>query len=240
MPYNWLFHKVSICMSAIPFTSLFESSISRVWEATKKFDVAMMSAWRSAMIDCVDEEKCTGAKPTKAEKDKNNEDLRRALLQRMYGVTRIQGGFVEGYGGKDAREVCENSFFIVNLNNDVSFFKVLEGLGRYYCQDSIFCKPLGETPYLLGTNNAPFPSLGNKSYLPNLKVGWEVEPTEENPGKARTEFYSKVGGRPFGWQESLIQRSQHSFVGRRFIAIDGTRVLKEAGVYDLPFGHETL
>lgn len=223
------------------FINLFESGLSRVWQASEKFDVAMLTAWRNRMMNCIKKDQCTGEVLTRNQKNERNTHLKAALLQRGYGVTHIDGSYIEEYSTSNEKECAEQSFFVVNLNNDFSFTHVIAKLGAEYCQSSVFLKPVGEAPYLIGTNNEEWPGLWKKISLPNLKVGWSREPAKVNgkdvPGIPRASHmgYSKVGGRPFGWTESLETKSGLQNNAKSVVALWGMKVLESAGVKDAPF-----
>jgi hypothetical protein len=107
-------------------------------------------------------------------------------------VTKIGGSYVEGFGSTESKEVKENSFLVVNLKKDLGFFKNITALGILYCQDSVFLKKKGKTPYLLGTNYTKFPGYNSVHILG--KYG---------PGKEAA-FMSRIKGRPFNFDSLCI------------------------------------
>lgn len=185
-----------------------ESSLSRIWDHIENYDCAMLTAFRGKEENCLyskdfitekeapnidqnNKNTQTIQEPkvyTKSENLQRNKELKAALLKLGYGVTPIDGSYIENYGTPASREVAENSFFIVNLNNDERFFKNIISLGKNYCQDSVFIKPKGQGGYLFGTNNADFPGLDQKIEVGNFKGGKDAE------------FFSRVKKRAFTFE----------------------------------------
>ncbi len=111
-----------------------------------------------------------------------NRQLKAVLLNKGYGVTDVDGTYVEDFGTDAAKEVKEDSFFVVNLKNDPNFKDTITGLGEHFCQDSVLFVPRGgEQSYLIGTNDADFPGYGNE------------EETGEFLGGKEGEFMTRVG-----------------------------------------------
>lgn len=145
-----------------------ESSLSRLEKWMDNYDIACISACRSYIDDITD-----NTSPDDIKKYHNNDDqpvkvtslenkhrssqLKANLLVLKYGVTAIKGNYIEGFGTSNSHEVFEQSYFVVNLNNDPKFFDNIIKLGEYFNQDSIMYKKKGENAYLFGTNNSDFP-----------------------------------------------------------------------------------
>jgi hypothetical protein len=166
--------------------SLDESSLSRILNHIENHDIAMMTAFRGKCEKCVDYKKCEQGKIfTKAENKQRNRQLQATLLQLGYGVTSVDGSYIENYGDESAKEVKEDSFFIVNNKDKSGFDKKIIQLGKIYCQDSVLIKPKGKSAFLYGTNKADFPSLNKKTTVGNFKGG------------AKSMFLSRVKNRPF-------------------------------------------
>lgn len=148
------------------FSNICESSLNRVVDWINNHDIATITASRY-MLANVTNKTLVGDYPngyvfTKQDNRTRNRDLKAKLLSFGYGVTNIHGSWIEGIGGGSV-EVAEESFFVVNLNNDSEFFDNLFKLSEYFNQDSFLYKNKGdETAYLVGTNNAEFPGYGNK------------------------------------------------------------------------------
>ena len=176
-------------------TPINESSLSRVWSASEKFDVAAISACHEKNINCIHqrETKPEGEVYTKRENNARTAELYAVLINKGYHVTRVRGSYIENFGSTDPnkipKEVKENSFFVVNRNQDPEFFNTIKKLGKYFCQDSVMLKPLGEHAYLYGTNHHNFPGLDTTYNLGEYKGGNE------------NEFMSRIGGRPYFFGE---------------------------------------
>jgi hypothetical protein len=60
-----------------------------------------------------------------------NRQLKAVLLNKGYGVTDVDGTYVEDFGTDAAKEVKEDSFFVVNLKDDPNFKDTITGLGEH-------------------------------------------------------------------------------------------------------------
>ena len=122
-----------------------------------------------------------------------NRELKALLLRKGYGVTRVDGSYIENFTDEDPLkrvEVSESSFFVVNLPDSPDFAADMKDLGELYCQDSILIIPQGgEGAYLYGTNDTSFPGLGNTEAVGDFIAGQEAE------------FMSRIRGRPFTFKE---------------------------------------
>lgn len=164
--------------------SLSDSGLTRVGQWVKEHDIAMITAFRGKFVKCVRGTN-DGSSLTKKLNMERNRALKATLLRLGYGVTKIDGSYVEGFGGSEAQEVKENSFLVVNLKDDPNFEKNLLKLGEGYCQDSVFIKKRGEDGFLVGTNEGTFPGYKVREKVGRYKPGLEAE------------FMSRVRGRPF-------------------------------------------
>jgi hypothetical protein len=156
--------RMSEIMKIKPKETINETSLSKIWRYTEEYDVAMISAFRSKNINClsiIDGEE-EGHEFTKKENLERNKDLYSALLELGYGVTKVKGNYVENFGESNAYEVSEQTFFVVNRNDNLDFFDKIIKLGKYFCQDSVFLKPKDKDAFLYGTNNSDFPGLNNQ------------------------------------------------------------------------------
>lgn len=184
-----------------PKIELNESSLSRVWQHSEEYDIATISAFRNANVNCLNynEEFEEGYEFSYKENKERNKDLLSVLLEKGYGVTKIMGNYIENFDTDDAVEVGEESFFVVNRNSDENFFPTLIKLSKYFCQDCVLLKPKGGEAYLYGTNNADFPGLDNTSNLGTFKGGETAQ------------FFSRVGKskRPFFFSEDYNAGSRH-------------------------------
>tara|TARA_R100000908_G_C3714015_1_gene119510 strand:+ start:210 stop:842 length:633 start_codon:yes stop_codon:yes gene_type:complete len=174
-----------------------ESGLSRVLQHIEAHDCAILTAFRN---DPKDMSKCVKGSVddndeegnTKALNKRRNRDLKAILLGLDYGVTAVDGSYIENFEQQDQIEVKEDSLFTVNLNDDPDFVKNVQEMAEKFCQDSVIIIPQGgKDAYLLGTNNSDFPGYGEKVEVGNLKMGKEAE------------FMTRVNNRPFTFGEGL-------------------------------------
>jgi hypothetical protein len=166
-------------------TYIAESSLSRIWRLTTQHDSGTISAFRYAK-DCGD-----GDVYTKNENRQRNAILKAKLLRMGYGVTPIKGVYIENYGSNDERDVNEESFLVVDINDKGKLRDDLIKLGEMFEQDSItYSKANGEY-YIIGTNKCP------NSY-PGYRMVHRLGSTIYGEGG---EFHSKVKGRPFEFKK---------------------------------------
>lgn len=172
-----------------------ESSLSRVYRQTLEFDSGTISAFRYAP-DCGD-----GTPYVKSDNKKRSSKLKAQLLGLGYGVTKIDGTYIENFGKPNAREVKEDSYLVVDIKNTGNIKKDLIKLGTTYEQDSITFAPKGNTDYyLISSNKCP------SGYPGNGKIGVELKLGKPMFGK-NGEFHSKVNGRPFVFENVLFVNS---------------------------------
>jgi len=168
-----------------------ESSLSRVYRQTLKHDSGTISAFRSAR-DCN-----TGAKFSKSENKKNSSILKSKLLSIGYGVTKIDGTYIENYKTSNPIEVKEDSYLVVDLKDTGKLKQDLIKLGTMFEQDSITYQNKETGIYYLISSNTckdGYPGFGT--------IGKEVKLGKPLFGKSG-EFHSKVAGRPFVFVEEL-------------------------------------
>lgn len=193
----------NIIIEEIENVLLKESSLSRVHKHIMENDCAIISAQRKDPTDtsrCADSGEQTtqeepGQKPTPGPLNrKNTRDLKATLLSLGYGVTAVDGSYIENFKTPQAVEVQEDSFFVANLKKDSSFYENIKTLGRKFCQDSVLIIPQGgKGAYLYGTNKSDFPGLDDTVSVGDLKMGEEAE------------FMTKVRKRPFTFNETLLE-----------------------------------
>lgn len=157
--------------------SLTESSINRMLQWLKDCDCAFISAFRNELKDIRDK-KLTylgpnkdweeGKRFTHEENREKNKLMVAELLQLGYGVTKVKGVYPEGM----TDEYSEESYLVVNRNNDENFLDNLLRISEYYNQDSIYYKEKGETKgNLIGTNNCGWPEYHKKGEDSKMKTG---------------------------------------------------------------------
>ena len=192
-----------------------ESSISRTYEHMLNHDTAFMTAFRD---NTKDRTKCREDHSNTMENLERNRQLKAVLLNKGYGVTAVDGTYVEDFGTEAAKEVKENSFFVVNLKDDPNFKASILGLGEHFCQDSVLFVPRGgEESFLIGTNNAEFPGYGKE------------ESTGEFLGGKEGEFMTRVGKskRPIKFGEGLETKAKMQNNTKFLISRLAKQVLKE-------------
>ena len=177
-----------------------ESSLSRIWKQTQEHESGTISAFRSAR-DCNQ-----GEEFSKSENKKNSKILKAKLLKAGFGVTKIDGTYIENFKSDNEIEVKEESYLVVNIKDKKNFKQKLIELGSEFEQDSITYQNKDGVYYLISTNECEegYPGVG--------KIGVEVKLGKPIFGKDG-EFHSKVNGRPFVFediydrQETLLKKS---------------------------------
>ena len=172
-------------------SALNKSSLSRIFEHYTKHQTGTISAFRYAE-DCG-----KGREYTLSENKKRSAKLKALLLKEGYGLTPIDGTYIEGYGTDDVIEVDEDSYFVVDLKDKGQLKKDLIKYGKMFEQDSItFAEPNGAY-YIISTNTCGgYPGFG--------KIGVEDKLGTPKFGKANKsddEFFSKIRGRGFVFKE---------------------------------------
>lgn len=169
-----------------------ETSLSRVVHHMEKHDCGTITAHRA-------KEGCGGpdAKPYSREDNKKRNRQLYAMLETMgYGVTEVDGAYIENFGTPDAVEVTEDVYFVVDLKDGGNLERDLRRLGELFDQDSIMFIPKGGMGILIGTNHcSDFPGYGRK--LPFTKRTF---------GKVG-EFMTKVRNRPFIFEETFLEKA---------------------------------
>ena len=95
-----------------------ESSISRSYEHILKHDTGFLTAFRDNTKDTI---KCISDHSKTLENFERNKQLKAVLLNKGYGVTAVDGTYIEDFGTEAAKEVKEDSLFIVNLKDNPNF-----------------------------------------------------------------------------------------------------------------------
>jgi hypothetical protein len=177
----------------LPKKNINESGLSRLTKHMDEHDCGTITAFRS-------KEGCGGPDDAEYSLDDNkkrNRQLYANLEVLGYGVTRVDGAYIENFGTKDAKEVKEDVYFVVDLKNKGTLKSDLMRLGEKYMQDSILFIPKGgKGSVLIGTNECPnsFPGY-NRTQTFN----------DRNMGKGG-EFMTKVKGRPFVFEDSMLEQ----------------------------------
>tara|TARA_B100000902_G_scaffold386192_1_gene428517 strand:+ start:961 stop:1617 length:657 start_codon:yes stop_codon:yes gene_type:complete len=198
---------------------LSESGLSRVWDHIGEHDTAIISAFRNDPLDnteCSTESDREEENNTTLQTNKDrSHDLKAALLYNRYGVTVVDGSYIENYLDPEKQvEVKEDSYFVVNLNDEPTFFNTIAELGKLFCQDSVLLIPQGGSDaFLLGTNDSEWPGLGNKETVGRFRAGEEAE------------FMTRVNKRPVTFKESLQVFSDLPRNSRWIVSIRAKKVL---------------
>lgn len=180
------------------YESLNESSINRIFDWINKYDIACISAsrkyYRNATGRTLDdrprEYKYSDMlyKYSNKENRNRNNHLKAVLLKMGYGVTSILGSYIETNTEKGNFEKNEQSFLVVNINNDSDFFMNIFQLAEFYNQDSfLYKKADSDDAFLIGTNEGDFPGYMEKVYTGKLHSNID------------TEFFSRLGNRSFAF-----------------------------------------
>jgi hypothetical protein len=145
----------------------------------KDCDCAFISAFRNELKDVKDMDATylgpddknqwqIGKHFTHEENRQKNKLMVAKLLQLGYGVTKVKGVYPEGM----TDETSEESYLVVNRNNDENFLDNLLSISELYNQDSIYYKEKGKTKgYLIGTNDSGFPEYHQKGEDSEMKTG---------------------------------------------------------------------
>jgi hypothetical protein len=166
---------------------LSESSLARLVKHMKNHETGIISASRKAR-DCG-----KGERYTYKENKQRTKSLLAKLQAKRYNVTSVRGSYIENYKSKDAEEVGENVFFVVDQNDRGNLLKDLKKLGTEFDQDSIlFIHKGGLKGELHGTNKCPngYPGWGKVEKYSERKMGHEGE------------FFTRIKGRPFMFKEN--------------------------------------
>jgi len=170
-----------------------ESSLSRVVHHMIDHDCGTVTAHRA-------KEGCGGPDAqafSKQDNKKRNIQLNAKLQSLGYGVTDVDGAYIENFGTPDAIEVTEDVYFVVDLKDNGNLENDLRRLGEEYGQDSILFIPKGEMGILIGTNHCPraYPGYNKKAPFSSRSFG--------KPG----EFMTKVRNRPFIFEDSFLEKN---------------------------------
>jgi methyltransferase-like protein len=131
---------------------LTESSMSRIVSLTEKYDCAILTAFRDKLINCLNAEDVVGELNIRDNKGRNKA-LKAYLLNKKYAITNVKGNYIENYVSEKQKELdakskevvarpepkekSEDSFFVVNINNDPNFVDEIIKLGKLFCQDAV-------------------------------------------------------------------------------------------------------
>ncbi len=184
-----------------------EVKLGRIVDHISKYDCASLTAFRVSK-DC-DSNEFYDFKENKA----RNKKLEAMLLLKKYGIIPVKGVYIENYGTDKARESKEDTFFVMNLNNDKDFKKNIMKLAEEFEQDSILYIPKTDierdgtcSAFLISTNKCP------NAYPGQGKIGVEMEFKNIKLNKFN-EFMTKVGNKPFYFTENIDTSKINMFNG---------------------------
>lgn len=172
-----------------------EAGLSRIWKQTMEYDIALISTCRTKCINCIypQKDKEDGGKYTSSENRKRTKLLRAKLLSHKFGVTAVDGTYIEHKGTPFAKHLDEDSFFVVNLKNDPNFKDKLIELEKEFCQDSVILHAKDDEEfYEYGTNHGTRVGL-DKTLSAGKKFVAGIE----------KEFMSKIRNRPFAFTNEI-------------------------------------
>jgi|DEB0MinimDraft_3_1074331.scaffolds.fasta_scaffold46315_2 hypothetical protein len=183
--------------------SINESSLSRVVHHMNNHDCGVITAFRS-------KEGCAGQDdPEYSLEDnlKRNRQLQAKLQVLGYGVTKVDGSYIENFKTPNAKEVKEASFFVVDLKDGGKLEQDLRKFGEEFMQDSILFIPKREEgkivkgSILIGTNKCPdaYPGYGKKVQFKDMTFGKDAE------------FMTKVSGRPFTFESNFYEQTKNAY-----------------------------
>ena len=96
-----------------------ESSLSRIWKQVTEHDSGTITAFRHSR-NCGE-----GKIYSLGENKAKNQKLKAQLLSKGFGVTSIDGVYIENFGTDKAIEVKEESFIVIDLQDSGDLKKTL-------------------------------------------------------------------------------------------------------------------
>lgn len=183
------------------------ASLSRLWQhaTQEEYPIGILTAFRG--------------KYSRVQNLRRNQNLAEDLKSLGYGFIPIQGHYIEGHGTEHAKDVNEESFFVVGKDSDSEAFKNnLLSLGEKYSQDSILYKA-GDSKQavLVGTLDV---NEEGKQVLPGK--GQEVSLGEFHPQKIDM-FYSKWKNKTFVFASLGHEYSGKSGIALRYMERDNDK-----------------
>lgn len=174
-----------------------ESGLSRLWKHMEMHDTGIISAFRYARNCGI------GLEYTKNENLKRNASLLSKLFVKNYNVVPVKGSYIENYNTDSAKEISENSFFVVDIKDNGNLLSDLKFFGEEFEQDSILFIPKGGlNATLYGTNKCTnsYPGYNKTKFYNKRFLGNEGE------------FFARVSGRPFKYSYvELKELVEYSF-----------------------------
>lgn len=157
---------------------VYESSINRVTYWIENHEIALITAFRRKKENIKNEDavkddgKPIGYKYTHKENRERNRELGATLLGLGYGITKVDGVYIENFGMDNARLCNEASFLVVNKNDKDGFYDNIFKLSELYNQDCFCYKQKNDdVGYNIGTNSSEYPGYGNRVHNGKFTVG---------------------------------------------------------------------
>ena len=178
----------------IEILAMNESSLSRIHQ--KSQDIAgTITAYRGEF--------------SKRENQQRNRSLLAKLMAAGYSVTSVKGSYIENYGSNEEKEVSEHSYFIsprTDAQRDTLVGDLLK-LGAEFDQDSVLIIRDGKGT-LIGTSHRDnaWPEFGKSEAVGGFKGGKAAE------------FLSRVGNRPYVFEEVEYPRTINGIRGLTLLA----------------------
>ena len=142
--------------------SINESTNNRILDKLKQNEGAIITAFRSEY--------------SYKENVRRNLELLEKLKSNNYDVTELKGTYIENFRQKNAVEVLENSYLVVNNNGYPGFLDFIKDLGKKYGQDSVmFIENFVDgwnRGYLCGTKEGGYLGLGKIRTKGRLRVAF--------------------------------------------------------------------
>ena len=175
-----------------------EGSLSRIYRHTIDRNIGMLTAFRGRY--------------SRADNRRRNAQLESDIRSAGFGFFRIDGRYVEGFGGENPRDVREEVFLVIGDGGDDNgrLKGFMRKWGAKYNQDSVFFKPFEGKAVLIGTQSKD--EDGNAVEFPGMGVEFPVG--ECKPMKMG-QFYSRMKGRPFVFEQYEVADSLMSAWARK-------------------------
>ena len=178
----------------IEILAMNESSLSRIHQ--KSQDIAgTITAYRGEF--------------SKRENQQRNRSLLAKLMAAGYSVTSVKGSYIENYGSNEEKEVSEHSYFISPRTDEQrdTLVEDLLRLGAEFDQDSVLIIRDGKGT-LIGTSHRDnaWPKFGKS------------EPVGGFKGGKAAEFLSRVGNRPYVFEEVEYPKTINGIRGLTLLA----------------------
>lgn len=186
-----------------------ESSLSRIKNWIFSKDIAGVTAFRYRLTNVTPNTLMDiegGEIYSKVQNIRRNRALKSALIMLHYGVTKVAGSYIEKQPDAKDIELQEESFVVVNLNDDPKFKDNIARLSEYYNQDSFLFKEKDNLiASLVGTNNAIEPG-----YKQVVEVGQFHE-------KVNATYMSRIRGQgyAFSFNDDFNPLSPHTAFGHK-------------------------